>query len=126
MKLPLTPGKGADGERFARRYLRNQGLTVLDTNYRTRQGEIDIVADHGGTLVFVEVRLRSDRRFGAGAETIDQRKQQRLIRAAEHYLLARNGASPPPCRFDVLALSPSLEKGRKYRVEWLQDAFRLD
>lgn len=135
MKLPgrRTAGnsKGDDAERQAADYLRRQGLKVLGCNYRTRRGEIDIIADDNGTLVFAEVRLRKDHRFGRGLETVDWRKQQRLIRAAEQYLLANTKRQQPPCRFDVLDLTPEtngrdIENRNQYRVEWLRDAFRLD
>lgn len=135
MKLPgrRTTGnsKGDDAEHQAANYLRRQGLKILDCNYRTRRGEIDIIADDNGTLVFAEVRLRRDHRFGRGLETVDRRKQQRLIRAAEQYLLTGTGGQQPPCRFDVLDLAPEtksrdIENRNQYRVEWLQDAFRPD
>ncbi len=117
---PRAKTAGQAGEAFARDYLRKQGLAILETNYATRRGEIDIVADDDGTLVFVEVRLRGDSRYGHSAETIDLRKQRRLIRAAEQYLLERIKGPTPPCRFDAVAI----EKGQSYRVEWLRDAFR--
>lgn len=116
-----TPG--AEAEQVARDFLSSRGLTIVATNFRCRRGEIDIIANHAGTLVFAEVRLRSNRHFGDGADSIDSRKQQRLVRAAEYYLAEKWRGEPPPCRFDALSLSPAPDKMPPYHVEWIQDAF---
>jgi putative endonuclease len=82
---------------------------------RTRGGEIDLVLrDRDGTLVFVEVRTRAARSHGGAAATVSVVKQQRLVRAARHYLM--RFASPPPCRFDVVAIEGD-------HIEWLRAAF---
>lgn len=75
-----------------------------------------ILTDRDGTLVFVEVRARADASHGGAAASVTARKQQRLIYAAQHYLLRH--ASPPPCRFDVVALDGE-------QLTWLQGAFDL-
>lgn len=131
MKLPWrkpapASNRGQAGEQLAREYLNSQGLALVTTNYRCRRGEIDIIVRDGDTLVFVEVRLRSNPRFAGAADSVDARKQRRLIAAAEHYLLHQHGDNPPPCRFDVIALTPATEQPAGYRIEWLQDAFRPD
>lgn len=115
---------GAEAEQAAADFLISQGLTIVARNAASRRGEIDIVARDGDVLVFAEVRLRANRRFGSGADSVDVRKQQRLIKAANHYLVRHHGAQPPPCRFDVLSLAPAPEQSPPYRVEWVQDAFR--
>ena len=115
---------GAAAEQAAAAFLEAQGLTIAARNAASRGGEIDIVARDGDVLVFVEVRLRANQRFGSGADSVDARKQQRLVRAANHYLIRHHGARPPPCRFDVLSLAPAPEQSPPYRVEWLRDAFR--
>jgi putative endonuclease len=111
---------GAQAEQTAARYLQRQGLRLLQSNYRCRFGEIDLILKEGETLVFAEVRLRSRSDFGGAAASIDARKQSRLVLAAQHYLAA---VSPtPPCRFDaVLLTSAEGDAG----IEWLKDAFRL-
>ena len=114
---------GAEAERIAREFLCARGLTIVATNFRCRRGEIDIIANHDGTLVFAEVRLRSNRHFGDGADSIDNRKQQRLVRAAEYYLAEKWRGELPPCRFDALSLAPAPDKMPPYHVEWIQDAF---
>ena len=103
---------GKDAERTAAAFLQNRGLRVLERNYRCRRGEIDIVAEDGRTLVFVEVRRR--RRLPDAAESIDARKQARLTAAAAHYLAAGDSR---PCRFDAVLVDAN------DKVRWLRAAF---
>ncbi|HEY8384825.1 MAG TPA: YraN family protein [Porticoccaceae bacterium] len=119
---PSVAGHAA--EQAAVDFLRSHGVAIEARNAASRRGEIDIVARDGDLLLFIEVRLRSNPRFGSGAASVDPRKQQRLISAASYYLVKHYGSRPPPCRFDVLSLSPAPEQSSPYRVEWLQDAFR--
>ena len=93
---------GARAEQSAEDCLARAGLEIVARNYRTRFGEIDLVAREGETLVFVEVRMRSSGRFGGAAASIDSHKRARMVSAARHFLsrLGRN----PPCRFDVVTL----------------------
>jgi len=119
---PPTPAPtelGRRAERAAARYLQRRGLRLIARNYRTRVGEIDLVMTDGSELVFIEVRFRSRADFGDGAETIDQKKQQRIARAARHYLLHRT-SDETPCRFDVVSVSRT---NYLLRFEWIQDAF---
>jgi putative endonuclease len=113
-----TPS-GAQAEQLACTHLERSGLRLVARNYRCPRGEIDLVMDDRGTLVFVEVRYRRSDAFGSAAESVDRRKQARLRAAAAHYLLTHN--LELPCRFDVVALS-----GAPVRVEWLRDAFSAD
>lgn len=111
---------GAQAEQTAAQYLQRQGLRLLQSNYRCRFGEIDLILKDHESLVFVEVRLRSRSDFGGAAASIDARKQQKLILAAQHYL---SSVTPtPPCRFDAVLLS-SAEGGEG--IEWLKNAFQL-
>jgi len=105
---------GDGAEERAARHLAEHGLAIVARNYRTRLGEIDLVAREGGTLVFVEVRKRSSRGFGGAAASVDARKRARIESAARLFLARL--AHEPPCRFDVVAL----EEGR---VEWIRGAF---
>lgn len=119
-----TSGKkerGDEGEALALRYLQRQGMTLLARNYRVaagpgrRAGEVDLVMrDRDGTVVFVEVRARSGIGHGGAAGSIGAAKRQRIILAARHYLMPL--ASPPPCRFDVVAIDAG-------RLQWLPAAF---
>jgi putative endonuclease len=98
-----------------------QGLVPIERNYRVargphaRGGEVDLILrDRDGTLVFVEVRARSDARHGGAAASIDGRKQRRLVFAAQHFLSRLDAL--PPCRFDVVTVEGA-------RIEWLRAAF---
>ena len=120
---------GEAAEQVAAKMLRKEGLKILHRNYRAPRGEIDIIADDQGTLVFAEVRLRTHTNFGRPDETITWRKQQSIVRAAEHYLATeqdQNQHESQPCRFDAICLSPADDKRGNYTMEWLRDAFRLD
>ena len=109
---------GTRAEELCAELLRKAGLRVLARNWRCRHGEIDLVAEEGSTLVFAEVRLRQDARFGGAAESITAAKRARLIAAARLYLSRRPEAD---CRFDVLLLD-GLEASR---VQWIRNAFGL-
>ena len=129
MKLPLLarkvrPSPGSDAENHAARHLAGRGLKIIDRNYRTPRGEIDLIARHGDLLLFIEVRLRNHRRYASGAESVDLRKQARLAAAAGAYLQKKYGDSPPPCRFDVVSLAAAPNNSGGYVIEWVQDAFR--
>lgn len=105
--------KGREAEARAARYLERQGLKVLTRNYRCRGGEIDLVCRDGETLVFVEVRLRSNRNFGGAAASITAAKQRRIALAARHYLA---GKPLPACRFDAVLLDGET-------IDWIRSAF---
>lgn len=110
-------GRGAQAEQWAAHYLQKQGLKLVERNYRSRFGEIDLIMQDGATLVFVEVRLRKNSDFGGAAASIDIHKQQRLIRTSQQYLsrLART----PACRFDAVLLGDV--QGND--AQWLKNAF---
>ena len=107
---------GMRAEELCAELLRAAGLRVLARNWRCRHGEIDLVAEEGGTLVFAEVRYRRDQRYGGAAESITVAKRARLVAAARLYLMRRPQAD---CRFDVLLLD-ALEGGR---IQWIRNAF---
>ncbi|OUM96379.1 MAG: YraN family protein [Thermobacillus sp. ZCTH02-B1] len=94
---------GRRGEEAAAHYLAARGFRILHRNWRCRMGELDIVAEDGETIVFVEVRTRAPgSRFGTAAESVDTRKRRRLAALAQAYL-AMNGRRHAPIRFDVIA-----------------------
>jgi putative endonuclease len=94
---------GKTGEDCAVAELERRGYAILARRYRTRYGEIDIVASDDGTTVFVEVKARASDEFGCAAEAVTPWKQRRLVRMARDYL-ARNGLTNEPSRFDVVAI----------------------
>ena len=110
---------GSEAEARAARFLVANGLVVVARNFRCRLGEIDLVARDGATLVFVEVRQRRGNVYGGALASVDRRKQLRLIAAAQVFL--SRFASPPPCRFDVVAV-----QGPEATVQWVRDAFAAD
>ncbi len=109
--------QGAQAEQLAVQYLQQQGLKLIVQNFRCRFGEIDLIMQHGTTLVFIEVRLRRNAGFGGAAASIDARKQQRIISTAQQYLAGL--ARIPACRFDVVLLDDA--EGRN--MQWLKNAF---
>ena len=109
---------GDRGEREAARMLRRAGLKILTRNYRTGQGEVDLIARDGATLVFVEVKSRKQ---GAPAEAVTPEKQRRLTLAALHFL-KRHGLLEQPCRFDVVAIVWP-EGRRPASIEHFSNAF---
>lgn len=94
---------GTSGEAVAVRYLLRKGHQIVDTNYRCRIGEIDIVSCDGSILVFSEVKTRQSVRMGQPFESVTIRKQHTLRRLAEHFMLSRYG-SLHTCRFDVISI----------------------
>ena len=98
---------GESGENLAVRELTARGYAILERRYRTAHGEIDIIAEHSGTLVFVEVRARATAEFGRAAETVDDRKKRKVTAMAVEYL-SRHRITNRPCRFDVVAIDDAL------------------
>jgi len=114
-----TVKRGSLAENLACRHLFDHGLRLETRNYRCRHGEIDLVMRDQSTIVFIEVRLRSRTDFGSGAESVDARKQARLLSSAEHYL-QRHATLLADCRFDVVSI---LQSGDTYQLEWIRNAF---
>jgi putative endonuclease len=107
------------GEDLACAELERRGYAILARRYRTRHGEIDIIARDGATIVFVEVKARVGEAFGGGAAAVTGWKQQRIVRMATDYL-ARQRLLEAPCRFDVVAVDLL---GAAPRIEVYCDAF---
>ncbi|MHB0888853.1 YraN family protein [Acidithiobacillus sp.] len=110
---------GQAGEDSALQLLCSVGQQLVQRNYSCRMGEIDLILLDGDTLVFVEVRSRGGSAYGGAAATVTRPKQQRIIRAAEHYLLRHPEHNRRPCRFDVVALDD------RAAPQWIRDAFRV-
>lgn len=107
---------GAQQEERAADYLRQQGMEILERNFRNRQGEIDIIGRQDGYLVFVEVKYRSGSRCGLPSEAVDLRKQRNICRVADYYRMRHRIGDGAALRYDVV----SIENGR---IEWIQNAF---
>ena len=108
--------KGADTEQFACDYLQAKGLQLIQRNFFSRYGEIDIIMREGDTLIFVEVRYRNNNTFGGAAASVTPTKQQRIIKTALAY--QQKNAPQDGMRFDVVAI-----EGNYSKVEWVQNAF---
>jgi len=117
---PINLSRGRKAEELASTRLQRLGLRLATRNYRSPFGEIDLVMQERDTLVFVEVRYRSNTAFGTPAETVDRRKQARLRATAEHYLQNTPRASKKACRFDIVAITGDGENGN---FRWLRDVF---
>ena len=109
---------GKDAELHALNYLQQQGLRLLAQNWLCKRGELDLVMLDGDTVVFVEVRYRKHAAWGGALESVDARKRQRLILAAELFLQRESRWGKQPCRFDVVAIGPG-DTG----LNWLRNAF---
>ena len=110
---------GAWGEDLALRYLIQHGYTLLERNYRTRRGEIDLIVRKDDILVFVEVKLRRQTAFGDPLEAVTYRKQNTIRSVAEHYLYTRNQPFDT-LRFDVIGI---LVDRPEVRLHHIEDAF---
>jgi len=115
---PKNANKGADAEARAEHYLQQQGLITRDRNYRTKQGEIDLIMAQGEDIIFVEVRLRSHRQFANAAESVTISKQKKIIKTAQYYLQEHQLTEKANCRFDVIAFSDDHSN-----PEWIKNAF---
>lgn len=114
---------GKLGEEQAAARLKKEGYRVIARNYRNAFGEIDIIAQDGKTLCFVEVRTRTKDWHGHPFESISAIKQKKIIRAARAYL-AREDAEDADARFDVVAVIPDEAGG--YTVELIKNAFEVE
>ncbi|MFH1994234.1 MAG: YraN family protein [Nitrospinota bacterium] len=119
MDLGGRDSLGKEGEELACRYLEKQGYKIKERNYRCRSGEIDIIAYHKKTLVFVEVRTKTNMLHGTPAESVNHVKRRKIVKAASYYLLNK-GISGVECRFDVVGIS-FMET--ECKVELLRNAF---
>lgn len=115
---------GRWGEAAAAEYLRKKRYRIVCGNYRCRLGEIDLIAQQGAYLVFVEVKTRKDGHFAAPREFVDRRKQQRLIATAQMYL-AQNETELQP-RFDVIEVyAPEGAATKTPKIRHIENAFTL-
>lgn len=109
---------GKMGEQLACQYLIDEGLILIQKNFRLRYGEIDLIMKEQDILVFVEVKYRSSQAFGGGLAAVTRQKQQKIKLTAQLYL--QSFVEPPVVRFDVIEVSPT-ELG--FRFEWVKGAF---
>lgn len=117
-----TTEKGRWGEELAAKFLRKKHYRLVETNFRCRMGEIDLIVENRHFLVFVEVKLRKSSRFAEAMEFVDLRKQERLKTTAMLYLSQHE--TEKPCRFDVIEIyAPDGEATKNPVIHHLEDAF---
>ena len=130
MTLFANPAKrktrdiGRQAEQLALQYLQSRGMKLVECNYNCRFGEIDLILKDNNVLVFTEVRYRKQKAFGSGAESIDARKQQKLLASAAYYLQKHPEFSQHPCRFDVVSLNGAKLDQQHIEIDWIPDAFQ--
>lgn len=117
----MSQRTGFKAEQRACAFLLTQGLQWVESNYRCRWGEIDLIMREGNDLVFVEVRARTSVSFGGAVASVTYGKQQKLIKTAIHYLWSKKMHDKQPVRFDILGL-----EGTEPQIEWIKNAFGLD
>jgi putative endonuclease len=134
--------RGQAAENLAKAYLLKQGLVFLERNYHCRHGEIDLIFNDAMSIVFVEVRFRRRMDFGGACETIDAKKQTKIIKTAAYYLYKHRLSESVTGRFDVIGVTPSdtcsnkialdvhndrsitHDCDKKYHIEWIKNAFQ--
>lgn len=109
--------KGQYAEQLAREHLQQQGLRWQASNFRCKQGELDLVMLEGETLVIVEVRFRQSQAYGGALASITPKKQASIIAATQHYVII-NRLSHAAIRFDVVAIAGN------QRIDWIKNAFQ--
>ncbi len=114
---------GKQGERVAEKFIKRRGYKVLELNYRCALGELDIIAEDHGVLIFVEVKTRLTTGFGVPQAAVTPAKQQKMAQIAQNYL-AHKELWGVDCRFDVVAVSLTND-GQLEQIELIKDAFQL-
>ena len=117
--------RGNRYEALAAEYLVRHGYRIVERQFRTRLGEIDLIAMDGGTLCFLEVRSKTSARFGTAAASVTPQKQRRLALVASQYLQSRPRLQRLPCRFDVVALDAS-DDAATPQVLLIRNAFSVE
>ncbi len=108
---------GRVGEKKAEDFLKRKGYKILETNYKTHLGEIDIIAEDKGVTVFIEVKMRSSYDYGYASEAVNHKKQEKYFKVATEYLI-RKGKMEELCRFDVVEIQDG-------QINLIIDAFSM-
>lgn len=110
---------GDNAEDNACNFLKREGFTILERNFRSRNGEIDIIAHDRNTIVFVEVKYRRSTTHGEPYESVTRNKQEKIIKTALYYLQGHSKFSDMNCRFDVISI-------HQENIDWLKNAFEAN
>ena len=115
---------GRQGEKAAIKFLKKNGYRIIEKNFHTKAGEIDIIAEQEKVLVFVEVKTRSGSRWGHPVEALTAHKQKKIASIASSFL-AKHKIQDRECRFDVVSILGDPEFPKNWEIELIQDAFRV-
>ncbi len=113
---------GREGEAAAEAYLKKKGYRIIEKNFRCKLGEIDIIAEQDGIVVFIEVKARADHQYGHPFNAVTPSKQRKIIQVAQSFL-AKHRLLEKPTRFDVIGLTADPEND--FRIELLENAFQM-
>jgi len=125
-QAPNRREAGAQWEKIAESFLLGHGLKLLQRNFSSRFGEIDLIMEDQGTIVFVEVKYRKSNSHGSGADAVTFHKQGRISRTAAWYLAKNPQRAEQICRFDVLSInSQKMDQGpeKNQHINWIKSAF---
>ncbi len=111
---------GTDIEGIACNFLIDNRATIIERNFRSRQGEIDIIARDEGYLCFIEVKFRTNDRYGQAVEAVNIKKQIHICRVSKFYLYSKYKSFDLPVRYDVIAISQIEDR---YSINWIKNAF---
>ena len=111
---------GEKGEELARKFLKKKGYKLIEQNYKTPLGEIDIIAKDKDTVVFIEVKARESLAYGLPFEAVNSAKKRKIANVAHQYL--KRFKKMPPCRFDVVSIN---HENDKPQFELIKDAFEI-
>lgn len=117
MKQALHLTKGAEAEGLAGRHLQHAGLQIVEQNFHSRFGEIDLICSDSKTVVFVEVRYRASHQFGGALASVTPAKQKKIIKTAEYFLQTNKQFKNHYLRFDVIGIDSD------NNLEWIKGAF---
>ena len=115
---------GRDGEEAAVAFVKKQGYRILQTNFRTKSGEIDIIAEDKKVVAFIEVKTRTGDQFGEPLEAVGPTKQKKIARVADQFLM-RHKVENRDCRFDIVSITCPTDDPQTWQIELFKDAFRV-
>lgn len=120
-----TIGIGQHAEDLALQFLQSKGMRLIERNYRCKMGEIDLIMQNNAELVFIEVRYRKQTKFGSGAESVDYRKQKKILKSAEHFLQSHSKYAALPCRIDVVSITAANNTSdQESKIDWIPNAIQ--
>jgi putative endonuclease len=117
---------GIRGEREAEKALKKAGYRIVERNFRSSFGEIDIIAMDGDVLAFIEVKTRSNSAYGGPKEAVDRRKQGKIVKSSIDYIARKWRGGEPQSRYDVVSVEASDLAGKALACEIIKDAFSAD